>query len=185
MKSLFDLCNSAMTALETCNVDDVHIANQFSRMCKEVLSRVQSKLVRIAASGNMSSRADSPSLNGRSPMPPTMGHAHDAALGGAGEFNPGNLLPFSVDEYNPEVHSVMPPPGAYGLNGQFEQFAGHDGAGMDENGFLMDNISSNWIGGELADLFMHNGADVTSSHFGPALNGVDFLDMVAPPNDSG
>ncbi|KAF2666533.1 hypothetical protein BT63DRAFT_426987 [Microthyrium microscopicum] len=199
MNDLFNLADRAMEALINCNVDDVHISNQFAAMCKSVLKRVRTKLIRVTA--NQPSRQDSPSLSGaRTPNPGMLPRSHPISLPGPAIPNPNdmsldmshltpgdfttsnnNILPFSVDEYNPTLHSVMPPPGVYAADGHFDYT---DPNSMDDTSgaFMMDNISSNWITGNFNDLFLHQGADVTGTHFGPALNGMDLLDTLAPPD---
>lgn len=106
--------------------------------------------------------------------------------------NAGILLPFTVDEYDPALHSVMPPPGMYPVHNGFEDYSttngdGTNGAssGQDDSGggYMMDNMDQNWIMGELGDLFSLPQLDVSSTHFGPALNGMDLLDTLAPPVD--
>jgi hypothetical protein len=190
----------------TCVVDDVHISNQFSAMGKSLLSRVTSRLIRISANGNVSSGAISPRYGrGRTPnvaalpsstnlsvhqsglAPPGSGlqQLENSLAMPQGDYaapNAGILLPFAVNEYDPNLHSVMPPPGIYPQSGHFEDYT--NGDGMDEPvNYMMDNIEQNWIMGELGDLFNNPNMDVTSTHFGPALNGMDLLDTLAPPVD--
>jgi hypothetical protein len=203
---LFNLISRAFDAMGKCVVDDVHISNQFSAMGKSLLNRVTSRLIRISANGNLSSGAISPRFGrGRTPniaaLPTSsnLGHLQTGLVPGnglqqlenslslqPGEFaapNAGILLPFSVNEYDPALHSVMPPPGVYASNGQFEEYT--NGAdGMEESAnYMMDNMDQNWIMGELGELFGNPNLDVTSTHFGPALNGMDLLDTLAPPVD--
>jgi hypothetical protein len=100
---------------------------------------------------------------------------------GAGDRNtPSNALwGISTETYDPGSlnHSVMPPPGY--SNGQFDGFAnGNIDANYMGNGFEGNGVNSYWLTLPLDSLVSNYGADVSSSSYGPDVNGLDLLDHI-------
>jgi hypothetical protein len=71
----------------------------------------------------------------------------------------------------------MPPPGY--SNGQFDGFTnGNIDANYLGSGFESNGVNSYWLTLPLDSLVSNYGADVSSSSYGPDVNGLDLLDHI-------
>ena len=116
---------------------------------------------------------------------PTSNHASEGSpyISAGDRITPTSALyGIPTETYDPGSlnHSVMPPPG-YNANGQFDVFPN----GINDNYNLGFDTSGdrNWLTLPLDSLVSSYGADISSSSYGPDVNGFDLLDTLLGSTD--
>lgn len=201
----FELLEKASNSIQNNIVDDVHIGGVFSEMIDKVTKQLLGRLKRFPPGSRPGlSRAQSRSpVPGRSPMlRPTNGvptsHPHSGlesysgngnglntpALNGDGFFDwqndPSSLINNLevYDSSNPTNMTVMPPPNFF--SGQFDTGADDGSDAMGNGGPFMNSNMPEWVAMEMDPLvnLATNGQnnEVSNTHFGPQINGLDMLD---------
>ncbi|KAF2396836.1 hypothetical protein EJ06DRAFT_515702 [Trichodelitschia bisporula] len=171
------LLQDAITALEECIVDDVHIGQRFASTCDLLIRRVREKVVTVSINPpatNGTSEPDAGQWNGDENQPGVNQGAENDVSYDVNDPNAANFdpdVPMSFD-FMQSGHPVIMPPSVEGLafmyGGESPLVHGFPATWPQEG---------KWVGLPL-DPLLNRGVDVGTTSYGPDVGGQDMLDIL-------